>query len=241
MKTDKNNRSIRIAVRPAVCPSLAILLLSPIIANAAVLAVGDKIGIDFGATTTTNWNKIPTIVSTTIVAGSVVKLSGVVADGVTVATTFSGLPTNGFAATTAYTATPPTDFVANVLTDFVGYSGAFTYTITIGGLNNAFTYNLTGVTSADFAQAFNRQDRLTVTAATGGGTSTILRSNSNTNGAFHSFTGLTPTGGVISIALTDTSGNNNPIINGLVLTAIPEPSAALLGALGSLALLRRRR
>ena len=46
--------------------------------------------------------------------------------------------------------------------------------------------------------------------------------------------------GFLTFALTsDTS--NVPVINGFSIDAIPEPSAALLGGIGLLALLRRRR
>lgn len=43
------------------------------------------------------------------------------------------------------------------------------------------------------------------------------------------------------IVIDVTGSNEGPRVNGLEITVIPEPSAALLGALGLLALLRRRR
>lgn len=45
--------------------------------------------------------------------------------------------------------------------------------------------------------------------------------------------------GVIDIAVTASTGAEGPRVNGLEI--IPEPSTALLGGLGLLALLRRRR
>jgi hypothetical protein len=51
--------------------------------------------------------------------------------------------------------------------------------------------------------------------------------------------GLTPTGGELGFRLGD--GTNGPYNGFQLVNTIPEPSSVLLGGLGVLALLRRRR
>lgn len=67
---------------------------------------------------------------------------------------------------------------------------------------------------------------------------TDLTNNSGITGNWMRISGLTPTGGQLGFRLGD--GVNGPY-SGFQLVQIPEPSVALLGGLGLLALLRRRR
>lgn len=224
------------------------LMLTHGFTQAAVLAVNDKLGIDFGTTTTTNWNNITAANGNqTIAAGAVVRIGGGILDGVTIVTTNGQFANTdgtdnwvGLQSNPAIIPGPkaPAEFVDSVTTDIAGnfsIGDANPYTITISGLNNSFSYNLVTVAAA----GFNSTDTVTVNGGAGQGFSRPL---AVANGLFTSFTGLTTDGsGRIIIRVTDTSAGTNPIINGALLTAVPEPSAALLGGLGMLALLRRRR
>lgn len=224
------------------------LMLTHGFTQAAVLAVGDKIGIDFGPTLTTNWNNITTA-NQTIAAGSAVRIGGDILDGVTIVTSNTQFVNNdgsdnwvGLQSNPTIIQGPkaPAEFVDSVTTDIAGnfnLGDDNPYTITISGLNNSFTYNLVTVAAAG---AFGSNiDTVTVNGGTGQG---FIRSTAVADGLFTSFTGLTTDGsGNLIIRVTDTSVGTNPIINGALLTAVPEPSAAVLGGLGMLALLRRRR
>lgn len=220
------------------------LLLTHGVTQAAVLAVNDKLGIDFGPDLTTNWNNI-TNSNQTIATGAVVKIGGGILDGVSIVTTNGQFANNdgtdnwvGLVSNTP-SSLLPAEFVDSVTTDIAGnfnLGDGNPYTITISGLNNSFTYNLFTVATAGFDTAI---DTVQVNGGTGQG---FLRSTANTNGLFTSFTGLTTDGsGNLVITVTDASAGQNPIINGALLTVVPEPSAALLGVIGMLALLRRRR
>lgn len=117
---------------------------------------------------------------------------------------------------------------------FNGNSASFT----IGGLNSGLTYNIylyssngsgTGEGAAFTITGFGTQN----VSGNAGGPGYVLGDN------YVVFTGIT---GVTS--LTGTYSNfTNPHgpFNGLQVESIPEPSAALLGGLGLLALLRRRK
>lgn len=225
------------------------LMLTHGITQSAVLAVNDKLGIDFGPTTTTNWNNITSANGNqTIAAGSVVRIGGGILDGVTIVTTNGQFANNdgtnswvGLQSNPAIIPGPkaPAEFVDSVTTDIAGnfnVGDANPYTITISGLNNSFTYNLVTVSAAGFTDPI---DTVTVNGGAGQGFSRPLAVS---NGLFTSFTGLTTDGsGRIIIRVTDTGTSTNPIINGALLTAVPEPSAVLLGGVGLLVLLRRRR
>lgn len=81
-------------------------------------------------------------------------------------------------------------------------------------------------------------------SGTAGGTSIAYSNAGSTNPGFadsnSSLTSWTSNGsGEIVIGVTGTT--EGPRVNGMEITVIPEPSAALLGGLGLLALLRRRR
>lgn len=222
---------------------LACLLGSATGTHAAVVALGDKIGIDLGPSTTTNWNNITTN-NAGVAAGSVSNLAGTIMDGVSITTSnaqftnndgtnnWVGLSTNGGSA--------PVEFVDSVTTDIAGnYSlgDGSPYTITLSGLDDSFTYSLVAVTTAGYAPI----DTVTVN---GGTPSAISRPDSQASGLFHSFSGLTTDGsGNITIKVVDTSATSNPILNGalLTVTAIPETSTMVSVILSAVFLGFRRR
>ena len=90
----------------------------------------------------------------------------------------------------------------------------------------------------------------TISLASDSGFGTILQSAATTAAsrdisagqgvAYQTFSGTTSLTGTIDFQITTTT-NDWHALNGLQLQVVPEPSAALLGGLGMLALLRRRR
>jgi hypothetical protein len=68
---------------------------------------------------------------------------------------------------------------------------------------------------------------------------TDLGNNGSIKGNWMRISGLTPTGGELGFRLGD--GTNGPYNGFQLINTIPEPSSVLLGGLGVLALLRRRR
>jgi len=125
-----------------------------------------------------------------------------------------------------------------------------TLTLTFSGLNNSITYNLE-IFSVSRDSSFPGDENYFTDIPWINGSSTNWptgfekrnRRYGQTTGAI--FTGLTTDGsGNLSFSIED-AVNGNPVINGAVLTAVPEPStyAALcgLGALGFAAYRRRRR
>lgn len=125
---------------------------------------------------------------------------------------------------------------------------ATTFTFTFTGLNDALTYNLEALArfnnlaaSVPTAPARNARNwtlqqgvlgqEVTISVDPDVNPSSIIAFNNvSTNGA-----------GTITLILFGGTGADLAHINALELTAIPEPSAALLGGLGLLLLLRRRR
>lgn len=117
---------------------------------------------------------------------------------------------------------------------FNGNSASFT----VGGLNSSLTYNIylyssngsgTGEGAAFTITGFGTQN----VSGNAGGPGYVLGDN------YVVFSGIT---GVTSLSGNYTNFTNpHGPFNGLQVEAIPEPSAALLGGLGLLALLRRRK
>ena len=116
----------------------------------------------------------------------------------------------------------------------VAYIQSDTVSFTFTGLDNSLKYNVELLSRVDAAQARNKTD-----VTIGGVTISNIDPN---DGLVYAFNNLSPTSGNLTISFSGT-GNTTELfhINALQLTAIPEPSAALLGGLGLLALLRRRR
>ncbi len=214
-------------------------------AQAAVMVVGTEIGIDLGTTsaTTTNWANFSA--TGTIGAGSVTDTSGTEVDGVSIAfsQTFDNVPDAGngggrttWSASPALPAVPVTAFG-----DFVWASGSgATHTLVLSGLDASLFYDIVVINQTIGADS-TKEDMVTITGAGLPSSNTIVRTDAN-GGQYHSFTAVAPTlAGLITIDSTHEEGTN-PVLNAVLITAIPEPSAfALLAGLGALGLLARRR
>jgi hypothetical protein len=220
----------------------ATLALIAIPANAAVLIAGTEIGVDFGPTAPTNFfntvNPDPAA-GGSISAGNVIDTSNATVDGVGFSwASASGFFNNNDAISLAG---QPAVFNESNLTDWIGISGDQNVqgfiTLTFTGLDDSLTYDL--VVGAGFASAIS--DVLWTADSQSATTDSSVGANS-----FVTLSGLSTDGSgnlVIVGAGTGGAGNRQDIVvvSALHLTAIPEPSAALLGGLGLLALLRRRR
>ena len=211
--------------RPALV--LACLLGAAASLGAAPLGPGTRIGIDYGPLPTARWNNI-TSNNGGVAAGAVVDLSGTVVDGVSIATANAAFTnhdgSDNWKGLAIMGGTAPAEFVDSVTTDISGtYGNTQPYTTTISGLNPSLRYAITTVATAGIAT--NRIDTFTVVGAATYGPSAILRSNAHNNGLFHSFSEVAPNAsGTIVIHVADTSGNNNPIVNGiLIVTLGPQP------------------
>ena len=113
------------------------------------------------------------------------------------------------------------------------------YTIDLTGLDAGKSYQLQflfgdGRTGFGYTQTLTLSDLLTPTPNTT--TATVTYGNGSLGDEFAMLTAVVS--GSTSFRLTAPGA---PILSGLAVHSIPEPSAALLGGLGLLALLRRRR
>ena len=135
----------------------------------------------------------------------------------------------------------------------VGVSGTLAPGNSIGTLNFSQTLTLAGISDFEIDPTLGiglNSDLANVTGAiTYGGILNVLYGGSNasfTSGmVFNLFDGASFSGSFSTINLPDLTGTglswqNNLATNG-TLTVVPEPAAALLGGIGLLALLRRRR
>lgn len=214
-------RSDRARISRHLLPLLLVAALG--VTEAAPMAAGMKIGIDFGPTLTAQWNNI-TELNQTIATGSVINLSGIAIDGVSIATSngqfinndgtdnWIGLSTRGGSA--------PPEFVDSVTTDIAGNSSLTPddtpYRVTLNGLNPSFSYRIDAVTTAGGSPI----DTLKITGETTYGPSAIARTNAQSQGMYHSFAAVRPNAsGTLIIDVTDSSTGKNPIINGILLTA----------------------
>jgi autotransporter-associated beta strand protein len=193
--------------------------------HADPLAVGDKIGVDFGgATTATNWNNFTALGS--IGAGSVSNLAGNSVDDVSITVAsnvvnFWGDGTSNWAGLSTNGGSAPPEFVDAVTNDFGGFSGVGGMTITLSGLDPTLDYNIYGVTFVNAVTT--RRETLTVVGDVSYGSSELLRSAS-VAGAFHTFTAVSPDGsGTITITLTEPTANNG-IISGMLIEAVEPPA-----------------
>lgn len=203
--------------------------------NAAIVA-GQTIGVDIGNAdgTTPNWTLV-TAFNTSVNASDLSDGSAI--SGVSLL--FNSSTGNIFINDLSNTADTNNLLNApqNVLTDGGGAfaGGLNTITLNFNGLDDSLTYNLeifslgTGTTTdsisingsaADWGTAFDTRNERRL-ADQG-----IVFSGQSTNGS-----------GQLSFAI---SHNNNPVLNAVRLTAVPEPSSAILFGLGGLALILRR-
>jgi hypothetical protein len=219
--------------------STFVLLITAQAAFATPISAGRMIGIDIGSTFTTNWNNFST--DSTIAGGSVVDLTGTVVDGVAIATSngqfYNTDGTDNWGGLAANGGSLPPEFVDSVVTDIGGnfsLGDGVPFTVTITGLSTALTYNLVAVTTAGLTPI----DTITVIGAVASAPSAISRPTTLASPwPFHSFTGIAPTaGGTITIQVVDTSDFSNPILNGVLITAVPEPNSLTMLAFGMLSL-----
>jgi hypothetical protein len=183
------------------------------------LALGMAIGIDLGPTTSANWNNFGA--DGTIGAGSVVDLTGTPIDDVSVTVSGAGYGTDGSDGWAEAPAGSLPDVPDSATTD-IGIGGASGISITISNLSPSARFDLAAVTVA--GAALDRQDTITVTGSVVYPSSTILRADAHNNGQYHSLTHMIPTaGGVLTIVVTDVSGNDNPICNMVRLEVVPPP------------------
>ena len=208
--------------------------------SGAPLTAGTIFGLDIGnsggATNIVgnDWNDI----SSNVTGLSVHDLNTVAIDGVTVShaggagfntdgvDNFVGLQTNGGAL--------PAPFVDSVTTD-ITFSLSNNITVTIDGLDDNLRYNIDATVTS--RPNFGGLERLTIN---GGPTSLVNRAGSRTDGSFHSFDNLASSGGTLSLVFTQ-DGGNNPIVSGILIEAVPSPTAALAGLIGLGGLCARRR
>lgn len=146
-------------------------------------------------------------------------------------------------------------FAANATKDNLFINNTATLRVTITGLNNGFSYDLLAFTGRNTANANSlgiwnlvtgtattsrfQNAAGTYTANTGAG----VNSTGTNNGYAVEWNGVTPTGGTIAFDIQSKqgTGSNNVTDFNAFSISVPEPSAALLGGFGMLALLRRRR
>jgi hypothetical protein len=228
----------------------ALLVFSAAHLHAAIV-LNDTLVLDFGktgSTTTGNWNNVAIgatggtfpVSSSGPLVSSMIRYSDGAATGVTLSTTgiISGNPAGiGSATVGAVTASfPVTGAIpssAQVDTAFIANSGV---TLVLGNLNAALKYNLTIFSKLDAAR-----DNLNIVI-----NGTAIAVDPNVSPYLTTWSNIVPNGSnqiVISFpnAGVGTSNVLTQHINAFELTAVPEPSAALLGGLGMLCLLNRRR
>lgn len=204
-------------------------------ANAATIMPGTEIGVDFGPTAPTNdFNQVnPDPASNgSLAAGTLIDTSNVTVDGVG----FSWSSTSAWFNNNDAVDSGPTVFNTSNRTDWLGISSGDNpgiMTLTLSGLDDSLTYDLVigAAFTGDIADTSWEVDGQTLLA------------EATSSNAYRSFTGLS-TDGTGNLVMTGTGATNRldiATVSALHLTAVPEPSAALLGGLGLLALLRRRR
>lgn len=220
-------------------------------ATAASIMLGDTIVIDFGKTdfqTSGNWNNVHRSPvdpnnyfgsGTVELAGDLIRFSDGAATGVSLATVggtansssgVGGATVASVGASAAFTVsgTIPDNAQVDVM-----YVNTGTVSLEFAGLDTSLLYNIELMSKLDAARNAN--------PIVVNGTSISVDPNSSP--FVVAFNGIAADGdGKIFISFPDAgSGADLQHINALELTAIPEPSTALLGGLGLLALLRRRR
>jgi hypothetical protein len=216
-------------------------------ASAAVV-LSDVILIDFGKTTDTttgNWNNVAkttpssaTFALNEVLVANAIRFSDAATTGVTLTRTgandvaSAGIGAATVAANSGLSFTGTGTIPNSAQVDLM-YVSANLVTLTLGGLNNSLTYNLEMLSMI----ATDRNERnINVNG-------TIVSVDPNEAPFVRAFNNIATNGsGQIVISFPNAGGSADiQHINALQLTAIPEPSAALLGGLGLLALLRRRR
>ncbi len=137
--------------------------------------------------------------------------------------------------------------VASATNDYFFTSGTQSLTLTLGGLDPTKTYNLDFFGTRE--QTATRQTLYTVVDNVGSSNQVLTTSGTaigdggydGNNDTVASFTNLVPNGSnQISFSFT-TNNSTFGYLGAMRITAVPEPSAVIVGAVGILVLLRRRR
>lgn len=118
------------------------------------------------------------------------------------------------------------------------YGGENPTVFTISNLDPALTYNFTFYSAVNRGDGVNRTSRFTI-----GSSFTEIQSRNNSSWT-NTISGISPdANGNIDITVSRGSGNTGSsyLINIIHIESIPEPTAALLSALGLIPCLRRRR
>ena len=237
----------------------ALLWLVSGVTFADPIADGTMFGLDFGPTPTNIAGNDWVETDGAAAIGSITDLGGTTIDDVSVSFSITGAggftganndgPNADYAALLPGTAVDP-NFVESVVTDILFRSGGTdgSFITTVSGLDDNLLYDVVAVSAA----AATTEEVLTIN----GESSSITRGDASAGGAtFHSFSGLSSTGGVLTLDFTqfnDPNGGgtqgNNPIVNGILFTAraVPEPASialwSILGIVGlSYAAWRRRK
>ncbi|MGJ8639186.1 MAG: PEP-CTERM sorting domain-containing protein [Opitutaceae bacterium] len=216
------------------------LLLAGIAGSAsAVIVDGDIIGIDFGNDdgTTTNWNNLGPI-NSNITIGNVARTSGGTISGVSFTSSGADGENSGAEFSSSFSSIP-VSAQGDWWFENTGGSG---FTFTFSGLEDTLTYDLViGAYNAEATVSPALENSRTEWTAGGTTQTTVAASLSE---SYVTFSGLTSSGGVLTITSADDSGNAVGAVSALTLTAVPEPSSyALIGGLLALTsvMVRRRK
>lgn len=207
-------------------------------AQAATMVVGTEIGVDFGQVAPTNNMNGAAVTSGadgSIAVGSLTDTSSVMVDGVGFSWVTAGAFNNSDADGTK--AGQPAVFNDSNLTDWLGVAHALSgglITLTFTGLDDSLSYDLL------IGAAFT--DDIASATWTADGQSDTTVSNVGAD-AFVTLAGL-ETDGSGNLVITSAGAGARPDLSAvaaLTLTAVPEPSTAVLLGLGGIALILRRR
>ena len=198
---------------------LIVLMLILVLATGAWAEIhpGQKMGIDFGPTTTENWNNITA--NGPIADGSVIDLNGDVLTGLSIIVVdgrfFNNDGANDWVGLAAQGGSAPAEFVDSVTTDIGGNWGwGRPFLVTVAGLNDSLLYDIAAVCTS--IPPYVNEETLTIN---NGVSQSLTRSDTRDNGTYHSFTGMSTDGnGNLELAFTNVP-QNNPIVSGILITA----------------------
>ncbi len=157
----------------------------------------------------------------------------------------SGSQPDVWGGTSANAVSPFTNLSDTALKDGFYINNNNTLTIAFSGLDNSMMYNLAAF-GAQTTDGVNTPSNFSLTVGTSAspGTQVLDLQANPTTGAAAQWGSVAPVGGNITLTVTANGAGGGGLrteLNAARLEAIPEPSAALLGAFGLLGLLRRRR
>ncbi|MFC5050454.1 sulfatase-like hydrolase/transferase [Rubritalea spongiae] len=195
-------------------------LITALPAHAAISA-GNSIGIDFGNNTSPNpphWNVLDSP-GDDIAVDSVISTMGTILTGISFTTEING--TSGDNADSTVSASHPS-IPTNAQEDWWfenANAGAFTFTFS--GLDDGFEYALTIGANRTGANATQQANGSTRWEVNGNAITTVV---DDPETAYVTFSGLSSSGGVLTITSADNDGNTVGAVSALLLTAIdPAP------------------